>query len=76
MAGVGELMRLASRGELAEMLGISRQRTRILTERDDFPHPAALLRTGPVWRLEDLQKWAAKVGRTLAPLPDYSDSDG
>jgi hypothetical protein len=76
VAGVGELMRLASRGELAEMLGISRQRTRTLTERDDFPDPVARLRTGPVWRLEDLQEWAAKVGRTLAPLLDYSDSDG
>lgn len=73
MAGVGELMRLASRGELAEMLGISRQRTRTLTEREDFPDPVAILRTGPVWRLEDLQKWAAKVGRTLASLPDYDD---
>ena len=76
MAGVGELMRLASRGELAEMLGLSRQRTRTLTERDDFPDPVARLRTGPVWRLEDLQKWAAGVGRTLAPLPYYGEKDG
>lgn len=68
-------MRLASRGELAEMLGISRQRARTLTERDDFPDPVAVLRTGPVWRLEDLQKWAAKVGRTLAELPDYKATD-
>lgn len=73
VAAVGELMRLASRGELAEMLGVSRQRARTLTEREDFPDPVAMLRTGPVWRLEDLQAWAARVGRTLLPLPDYTD---
>lgn len=73
---VGELMRLATRGDLAEMLAISRQRTRTLTEREDFPDPVAILRTGPVWRLEDLQVWAVKVGRTLAPLPGYSDGKG
>lgn len=70
---MAELMRLASRGDLAEMLGISRQRTRTLTERPDFPDPVAILRTGPVWRLEDLQAWAARVGRVLAPLPQFGD---
>lgn len=73
MPDVGKLMRLASRGDLAEMLGISRQRARTLTERDGFPAPVAVLRTGPVWRLEDLQAWAAKVGRTLRPLPEFGD---
>lgn len=69
------MLRLASRGELAEMLGISRQRTRTLTERSDFPAPIAVMRRGPVWRVEDLQKWAAKVGRTLGPLPEYDGRD-
>jgi predicted DNA-binding transcriptional regulator AlpA len=73
---VGELMRLASRGELAEMLGISRQRTRTLSQRSDFPTPIAVMRRGPVWRVEDLEAWAAKVGRTLRPLPEYDGRDG
>jgi hypothetical protein len=72
---VGKLMRLASRGDLAEMLGVSRQRTRTITQREDFPDPIAILRTGPVWRIEDLERWAAKAGRTLAPL-DFRDDAG
>ena len=66
---VAELMRLAGRTELAEMLGVSRQRARQLTERPDFPAPIAVLRRRPIWRVEDLEKWAARVGRTLTPLP-------
>jgi prophage regulatory protein len=69
--GVAELMRLAGRTELAEMLGISRQRARLLTERSDFPEPVARMRRGPIWRIEDLEAWARKVGRTLTDLPPW-----
>lgn len=66
---MAQLMRLAGRSELADMLGISRQRVRTLTERPDFPAPIAELRRGPIWRIEDVEKWARRVGRTLQPLP-------
>jgi len=66
-------MRLAGRTELAEMLGVSRQRARQLTERPDFPAPVALMRRGPIWRIEDLEQWAEAVGRTLTPLPPLAD---
>ena len=62
---VAELMRLAGRTELAEMLGVSRQRARELTERADFPPPIAQLRRGPIWNIPDVEQWAARVGRTL-----------
>jgi predicted DNA-binding transcriptional regulator AlpA len=70
---MAELMRLAGRTELAEMLGVSRQRARQLTERDDFPGPIAQLRRGPIWRVEDIEAWAEQVGRTLRPLPEAEE---
>lgn len=70
---MAELMRLAGRTELAEMLGVSRQRARQLTERPDFPAPVAVMRRGPIWRVEDLEHWAARVGRTLTPLPPVAE---
>jgi hypothetical protein len=66
---VAELMRLAGRTEFAEMLGVSRQRARTLTERDDFPAPIAQMRRGPIWRIKDIEAWAQRVGRTLTALP-------
>ena len=66
VAGVAELMRLAGRTELAEMLGVSRQRARELTERADFPPPIAELRRGPIWKIDDVAAWAERVGRTFS----------
>lgn len=66
---VAELMRLAGRTELAEMLGVTRQRARQLSERPDFPAPIAVMGRRPIWRIEDIEGWAALVGRTLKPLP-------
>lgn len=70
---VAALMRLVGRTELAEMLGVSRQRARTLTERDDFPAPIAQMRRGPIWRIEDIEEWAQHVGRTLTPLPSVDE---
>ena len=66
-------MRLAGRTELAEMLGVSRQRARTLTERDDFPAPIAQMRRGPIWRIEDIETWAKQVGRALTRLPPVDE---
>jgi hypothetical protein len=65
LLSVAELMRLAGRTELAEMLGVSRQRVRDLTERPDFPPPVAELRRGPIWKIDDVAAWAKRVGRTF-----------
>jgi hypothetical protein len=62
---VAELMRLAGRTEIAEMLGVSRQRARDLTDRADFPAPIAEMRRGPIWKVSDVEAWAKRVGRTI-----------
>lgn len=58
---------LAGVSEVAEMLGISRQRLAALRERAAFPAPVATLASGPVWRRGDLstfaEGWQRKPGR-------------
>jgi predicted DNA-binding transcriptional regulator AlpA len=44
--------------ELADKLGVSRQRVYALQKAyDDFPAPAAQLRSGPVWHTADVEAW-------------------
>lgn len=53
--------------EIAQLLGVSRQRVMQLRQRDDFPEPVAELAAGPVWRMFNLQRfiaeWPRKPGR-------------
>jgi predicted DNA-binding transcriptional regulator AlpA len=62
--------------ELAELLGISRQRVYVLQKTyDDFPEPAAQLRSGPVWHRGDVETWektriVKTGGRPPAARPD------
>lgn len=53
--------------EVAELLGISRQRVVTLSKRDDFPAPVQRLTSGPIWRRGDLSTfemgWQRKGGR-------------
>lgn len=47
--------------EIAELFGVSRQAASNWRERHaDFPAPAASLRSGPVWELPDIVKWAGE----------------
>ena len=46
--------------EIADYLGISRQRVAVLVERPDFPSPMAHLSVGRIWRTADVRQWAAK----------------
>jgi predicted DNA-binding transcriptional regulator AlpA len=46
--------------EIAELLGVSRQRAHVLSARADFPHPTARLSSGPVWESAEVAVWAAK----------------
>jgi prophage regulatory protein len=45
--------------EIADYLGISRQRVAVLVERADFPTPIAHLAVGRIWRTTDVRQWAA-----------------
>jgi len=46
--------------EIAEFLGVTRQRVHQLTERRDFPAPYVVLAVGRIWRGEDIRAWAAQ----------------
>lgn len=49
--------------EIAELLGVSRQRVQQLAARPDFPTPVAVLHMGKVWRRSEVEKWATATGR-------------
>jgi hypothetical protein len=56
--------------ELAEQLGVSRQRAWTVTGRPDFPEPVARLKATPVWTADSvrrfLETWPRKAGRPAA----------
>ena len=45
--------------EIADYLGVTRQRVAVLVERADFPDPIAHLAVGRIWRTTDVRQWAA-----------------
>ena len=50
--------------EIAEMLGVSRQRVDAITRtHSDFPKPVAELASGRIWMRRDVLTWARKTGR-------------
>ena len=49
--------------EIADFLGVSRQRVSQLATRDGFPAPVADLATGRVWNAVQVARWAAATGR-------------
>lgn len=56
--------------EVAELLGVSRQRLHqlVVDTRASFPEPVATLSVGRIWMREDIDRWiAAHPGRRLAP---------
>jgi len=54
---------LMSTVEIAELLGITRQRVDKLSRTDGFPAPAAELAIGRVWRRDDIETWARATKR-------------
>jgi predicted DNA-binding transcriptional regulator AlpA len=46
-------------GEIAAMVGLSRQRVDQLSRQVGFPEPWAELLTGRIWRDTDIEAWAA-----------------
>jgi predicted DNA-binding transcriptional regulator AlpA len=53
------------RRDIAEMLGVSRQRAHELTQRHNFPRPVGQINRQPVWRREDVETWAKETGRSV-----------
>jgi len=51
--------------EIADLLGVSRQRVQQLVRRADFPAPMATLTMGKVWRRDEVERWAAERRRRL-----------
>jgi predicted DNA-binding transcriptional regulator AlpA len=51
--------------EIAEMLGVSRQRVDQLASGEGFPSPEAELAAGRVWAREAVEKWARATGREI-----------
>lgn len=47
------------------MFGVSRQRADQLTRAEGFPAPEVELSAGRVWSREQVEAWAAAVGRTI-----------
>jgi hypothetical protein len=56
---LSERPKLVGVTEIAQMLGISKQRVSTLSKREDFPAPIETLASGPVWRAGDLSTFAA-----------------
>jgi predicted DNA-binding transcriptional regulator AlpA len=49
--------------EIAELLGISRQRTQQIVNKAGFPTPVAELAMGKIWDATAVREWAKKDGR-------------
>lgn len=47
-------------GDIAGLLGVSRQYVQRLAARKDFPKPLGTAGTVRVWRAADVEKWSAK----------------
>jgi plasmid maintenance system antidote protein VapI len=52
--------------EIAEMLGVSRQRVNaIVATHSDFPAPEAVLAAGRIWSRTAVEAWARANGRAI-----------
>lgn len=48
---------LVGLAEVAEILGVNRQRAHQIAYTKGFPDPVARLAMGPVWLREDVEQW-------------------
>lgn len=58
--------RLMGTHEIAQMLGVSRQRAQQITARKDFPKPYDVLHMGKVWSRAAVETWARDHDRAIA----------
>jgi serine/threonine protein kinase len=62
-------MRMGGVTEVAEILGVSRQRVAKLREREDFPDAIAEIAQGPIWDLDQIQAWGGSGLRLSTGRP-------
>lgn len=61
---VGQQLELVGAAEIAELLGVTRQRVnQIVAEDPTFPEPVAELTAGRIWHRSDVVAWAVASGR-------------
>lgn len=53
-------MRVMALAEVADFLGVSKQRAAILVERPDFPAPIDTLTVGRIWSAEEVRAYAGR----------------
>lgn len=58
-----DIPELAGATEIADALGVTRQRVQQLASEPGFPAPVAVLKMGKVWALDDVRAWAAGTDR-------------
>ncbi|MFG1988410.1 DNA-binding protein [Actinoplanes sp. NPDC048988] len=46
--------------EIADYLGVTRQRVAVLVDRADFPEPLAHLSVGRIWRTSNVRRWTSQ----------------
>lgn len=72
------LPELAGVAEVAERLGVSKQRVDQLRKRPDFPSPIATLKSGPIWSAASLthfvEGWKRKPGRPKTTTEEVLDA--
>lgn len=51
--------------ELAQLLGVSRQRVQQIVSRADFPEPDIVVAMGKLWSTAKVREWATERGREL-----------
>ncbi len=59
----GELM---TTGDIAERMGVTRERVRQLSHREDWPAPSRVIGELRAWRRDDVEAWIAQHRPGLA----------
>lgn len=68
-------VRLGGVHEVAEALGVSRQRVHQLAAHDAFPQPVAVLSAGSIWDLDAIDYWRNTMRPITAATPQVPDRD-
>lgn len=57
---------LVGPGEIGELLGVEANTINVWKNRHaDFPAPVRRLKSGDIWDVREVRRWAQKTGRTL-----------
>lgn len=68
-------LELAGVYEVAEEIGVSRQRVYVLAQTYGFPKPLAVLRSGSVWDLSEIRRWRNEMRPESNATPRVPDRD-